>query len=195
MRRVSFENLKPVKFTVGGEKYTMPSVEFARICMCAVRGSRSSIKEKIALSKLSDEQIDTLKLIGQISARYEDVEPRKYTYTPTVEQIAEEEKYQKFMASYEAQGKGAIGRQIYSGAAKTEKEAAILVEINKTETKIANLQKKEARKVSLVSYKPFEVDTDQGKQAVPVHEYFKICPCNTRATTEQEIKAYRERIK
>ena len=165
----------------------MPAVEFARICPCAVKGSKASIKEKIAISKLTDKQLEAVKLMGILADKYGDGKERKYRYVRTPEQIAEEDKYQKFMTQY--QGKESIGRYIYSGAASNEEEALRLIASERAAFQARKAEKAEMAKMSLFKYalNPFEVETDKGPQTVPLRSYISMCPDNVREPTLEEI--------
>jgi len=190
MIKVSFDKLKPVTFTVNGDEYTMPAVEFARICPCAVKGSKASIKEKIAISKLTDKQLEAVKLMGLLADKYGDRKEKKYQYVRTLEQIAEEDRYQDFMTQYE--GKESIGRYIYSGAASNEEEALKLIATERAAFQARKAEKAEMAKMSLFKYasNPFEVETDRGPQTIPLRSYIAMCPDNVREPTFEEITAW-----
>jgi len=193
MKKVSFEKLKPVSFTIDSDEYTMPAVEFARICPCAVRGSRASIKEKIAIAKLTEKQLETVHLMGEIAAKYGDTKQKKTIYPRTAEQIAEEERYQQFMTGYE--GKETIGRYIYSGDASNEAEASKLIAQEKIDYQARADEKKEMAKMSIFKYylNPFRVETDKGEQTVPLKTYISLCPDNVRAPTQEEVVEWSNR--
>jgi hypothetical protein len=191
-RRTAFENLKPVKFVIGNELYELPAAEFARICACAVSGTKSSVEEKVAISKLTEEQLEAVKMIGRLAAQFGEKEgkPKKSTFTLTAEQKSEAEKYQAFMAPYEEAGKGAVGRYIYAGDAKTEEEALALIERNRLEYAAEKEAKKEAARMTPSKYreKPIKVMTDKGEREMPLIEFVRICPCNFKGTSGEEIE-------
>lgn len=193
MRKTSFDKLEPVKFTVNSETYTMPAVEFARICPCAVQGSKASIKEKIAITKLTEEQLETVKLMGILAAQYGDRKERKTIYPRTPEQVAEENRYQEFMAKY--QGREAIGRRLYSGAASNEAEAVALIAQDKADYQRHAAEKREMAKKSIFNYtlNPFTVETDKGPQLVPLRAYIAMCPDNVREPTPAEVTEWENR--
>ncbi|MDD5060768.1 MAG: hypothetical protein PHN44_00610 [Candidatus Marinimicrobia bacterium] len=182
-RKIKFENLKPVKFAIEGVLYTIPAAEFARICDCAISGTRASIKEKIAISKLTEDQLKTVELIGQLSAQFgENKQQKKSTFTLSAEQAAENKKYDDFMKPYIESGKAAVGRYIYSGDAKTEEDAQALINKTRSEYEQSKTAKVEEGKMTIEKYraKPIRVMTDKGEQKIPLHEFVRICPCSIK---------------
>ncbi|MFH0712372.1 MAG: hypothetical protein V2A55_00720 [Candidatus Jorgensenbacteria bacterium] len=180
VKKISFEDLKPVKFAVEGEIYTMSAAEFARICNCAVEGSPASVKEKIAISKMTEDQMETIRLIGTISAQYaENRENKKSMFQPSSDQLEKEKLYQKFMEPYIAAGKADIGRYIFSGSVKTEEEALAQMEQAKEVEREAKIARAEAKKRAPYAYdlSPMNVETDKGTRQIPVYEFIRICPC------------------
>jgi hypothetical protein len=77
--KISFDQLKPIKITLYGEKYTIPAYEYARICACAIKGTKAEVKEQAMLAQMSEDQRKALTEIQKFALAYKD---NKWDFTP-----------------------------------------------------------------------------------------------------------------
>lgn len=156
----SFAHLKPVKVTIAGEKLSIPAHEFARICPCAVQGSRASVLEKAVLSKLGKEYPEALQALSNFIDAYKDNKPQSKPVQITPEQEAENRKRAAFVANFDSIQ---VGSLIYDGQAKSVNEAEQMLTRQKQEAAARKAEKERQRQISIFRYnfKPYQVETNE----------------------------------
>lgn len=167
MAKIAFKDLVPVPVIIGGEKHMMSPAQYAKICMCAVKGTGPEIKEQIAIgemvAEMGEEQTTKfLETLGQFKQQYEG---NVMNFSPIEKPKAHYDPSEAFTdAEMEKFG--------FSGTPQEIKRASIEFSIGHTLKKIEPV-----------------IRTDRAKKIeLPAKEFIRICECGAEKTLNKLVK-------